>query len=471
MKVLLISPNMSRPPVMPIGMRYIADAVIRSGHQVACLDLCFEDPTRIEAVVSRRICEYSPDVIGISLRNLDVEDPDRLNRYNLANYNLTNYNIVNYNLATYSREAKCRPTNLECYDRTFEACKRNTDSLIILGGAAFTLIPKQFLTRYDGSVGIAGPGEQKFVRLLDAISKGEPIQSINGVVTAESPDSAFNGVTSEPLLSIPTLSEIQIPAYLTADSEYSIQSKRGCVYKCIHCSYPLIEGNRIRTHDPVEVATLMDSILQQGIKRFRFVDSVFNNPVSHAVAVCEQIARIARQPVEFIVNCSPKKFPRKLALALKESGCSKVIFGTDTASTKMLKAMKKPFTTEDIQRVTETCKSVGLYFEHHMLLGGPGETLDTANESLRFMDLLDCPVFVDLGIQVYENTTLARLLNAAPMSTEEFVPPIFIEPKVADKLPKLIIEYCSIRPQMHTFIVEGQKPLEVKMVLETGTYG
>src|SRR5260370_9967704 len=104
---------------MPIGMRYVAEACIRGGHQVSCLDLCFENLSVSSEIIRRQIVEYKPDVIGISLRNLDVEDPDKLARYNYANYNLATYNLANYSLATYSNPESESPSNLECFIQTF----------------------------------------------------------------------------------------------------------------------------------------------------------------------------------------------------------------------------------------------------------------------------------------------------------------------------------------------------------------
>ncbi len=441
---------------MPIGMRYVADAVVRAGHQVACLDLCFESPPQVSATITKRIRDYRPDVIGVSLRNLDVEDPDRIHRYNFAKYNLANYNLANYSLATYSEIGEPRPTNLDSFDATIRACHGATSVPLVLGGAAFTLLPRQFLARYPGSVGIVGPGEVSIVRLLSALETGADFHKTKGVVTQTSPDPAFQALELAPLPEIPDFQETAIPAYLVADGEYSIQSKRGCVFKCIHCSYPLIEGNQIRTHEPAEVARLVGKLSQGGVTRFRFVDSVFNNPVAHAVAMCESIVSLVPVPVSFTVNCSPVMFSKQLAVALKQAGCSKVIFGTDTASERMLTIMQKPFTKDHIRRATEVCKGVGLYFEHHMLLGAPGETVATATESLEFMDCLDCPVFVDLGIQVYENTGLAKMLNTRPVPNNDLVPPIFIEPEIADVLPNMIVEYCASRRNIHTFIAETE---------------
>ena len=437
---------------MPIGMRYIADASIRAGHTVSCLDLCFENLATSEELIRSQIAEFAPDVIGITLRNLDVEDPDKLARYNYANYNLATYNLANYNLASYSSPDDRNPSNLECFDRTFNVCRAHSNALIVLGGPAFTLVPKQFLQRYQGAVGIVGPGEAAFLKLLKSLEDGADLTAISNLVTSESPEREYSSVSLDSLPVVPLAQETSLSNYVVRGSEYNLQSKRGCEFKCLHCSYPLIEGDKVRTHDPKEVGAHIARLTERGVRQFRFVDSVFNNPVEHAISVCDAIRESVTSPIEFTVNCSPAHFTLELARALKSAGCTKVIFGTDTASTKMLKVMRKPFSKKQIEVVTAICKSADLYFEHHMLLGGPGETLETAQETLSFMDALACPVFIDLGIQIYDQAPIAALLESAPLSENQFVPPLFIEPAVCQELPNLIIEFCATRNDMHTFI-------------------
>ena len=71
MKVLLISPNIESipDPVFPIGLAYIRGALNREGISNSVLDLCFTND--FEEAIKSSIESYQPDVIGMSLRNLD----------------------------------------------------------------------------------------------------------------------------------------------------------------------------------------------------------------------------------------------------------------------------------------------------------------------------------------------------------------------------------------------------------------
>ncbi|MGC8990232.1 MAG: cobalamin-dependent protein, partial [Verrucomicrobiia bacterium] len=69
MRVLLINPNTIKPPVAPIGIDYMADTVVASGHQPLLLDLCFEPD--VESAVRGQLESVSPGLIGITIRNTD----------------------------------------------------------------------------------------------------------------------------------------------------------------------------------------------------------------------------------------------------------------------------------------------------------------------------------------------------------------------------------------------------------------
>src|SRR4030042_4120590 len=77
MRVLLISPNMEKlpDPVAPLGVAYLSSALKFHGHEVKCLDLCFEENSA--KALAQSILGFAPEAIGLSLRNVDnVAYPD-----------------------------------------------------------------------------------------------------------------------------------------------------------------------------------------------------------------------------------------------------------------------------------------------------------------------------------------------------------------------------------------------------------
>lgn len=71
MRVLLVSANRERipDPIFPLGLAYVAAAARRAGHAIAVTDLCFGRHPLDN--LRRRVNEFQPDVIGLSIRNVD----------------------------------------------------------------------------------------------------------------------------------------------------------------------------------------------------------------------------------------------------------------------------------------------------------------------------------------------------------------------------------------------------------------
>ncbi|MFZ2224225.1 MAG: cobalamin-dependent protein, partial [Candidatus Deferrimicrobium sp.] len=155
MKILLVSTNRNTlpMPVMPIGACIIAHALERSGHAVHLLDLMFtRDAT---AAVESAVKGFQPDVVGVSVRNIDNND-----MRNTVFYLDTLRNIVN-------------------------ALRTGTDAPIFLGGAAMGVMPEEILRLVDVSGGVIGDGETIFPLLVERITQGGSFRDLPGVAYIE----------------------------------------------------------------------------------------------------------------------------------------------------------------------------------------------------------------------------------------------------------------------------------------------
>ena len=144
------------------------------------------------------------------------------------------------------------------------------------------------------------------------------------------------------------------------------------------------------------------------MRHFFFVDSVFNDPRKHALAVCQELTR-RKLPVRWNAFCNPVGFDAELARAMAQAGCNGVEFGLDVASDKMFAAMNKPFGQKETRIALQAAHDAGLPFANFMLFGGPTETWKDVLDTQNF--LKDCApanaVFATIGIRVFENTPLA----------------------------------------------------------------
>ena len=148
-RVLLISSNRcDQPyPVFPLGLAHLDTALRRAGHATRLLD-CQIPGEPIEDV----LVEFRPDVVGVSLRNVDdVQFASRQTYFGNA-----------VHLCQAVRQGCNRP--------------------IVLGGSAFSIFPDRLLALTGADYGIHGPGEVAFPRLIAALAAGADPTGIPGLV-------------------------------------------------------------------------------------------------------------------------------------------------------------------------------------------------------------------------------------------------------------------------------------------------
>jgi radical SAM superfamily enzyme YgiQ (UPF0313 family) len=223
----------------------------------------------------------------------------------------------------------------------------------------------------------------------------------------------------------------------------NVQTKRGCSYKCIYCTYPLVEGRRIRMRSPESVVDELEHARQTtGVEHYFFVDSVFNNPRRHAEAVCKEIIR-RRLDIKWSAYCTPLGMDGPLAALMLEAGCTGVEFGLDSLDNKGLLVLGKAFRYTDIEQASDGCRRAGLKFCHFMFMGAPGDSVRLVREQFYKLDDLSPDAAVIMaGIRVFPRTELAKLMGLKKLG---LTPEFFIEPEVLEHLDELSDEVSRRR--------------------------
>jgi len=422
MRVLLVSANQERSPdpVAPLGVCYVATATARAGHEVAVLDLCFS--TSVADEVAAAVARTRPEVIGISLRNVD---------------NCAYPDTVSY---------------LPHYRRVVDACRAVSEAPIVLGGSAFTTMPACYLPALRVPYGVVGEGEVTFVRLLEHLAAGTAPSALPGLATW---DAAMGTVHVAPTAWLPALDGIEADRrwidshrYLDRGGMANLQTKRGCHYKCTFCAYPVIEGRGMRMRDPARVAAEVHTLLDEGIDQFFVVDSVFNAPRGYAERVCTALQPLGRH-IRWSCFVTPGNFSGELLDLMLAAGCQSIDFGTDAASDTTLRAFRKSFNVEDVRAASALCRARGVPFCHSLVFGGEGETWATVAETIAVMD--ECrptAVTAMCGVRVYPETPLAQALLArgeVPEPAALYEPWFYVSPPVRDGLAEAVARAARAR--------------------------
>jgi radical SAM superfamily enzyme YgiQ (UPF0313 family) len=209
---------------------------------------------------------------------------------------------------------------------------------------------------------------------------------------------------------------LESPSYAASpDLWVPIQGRRGCPNDCSYCSTARIQGRRIRTRSARQVAERVALLLQAGFRRFYVVDNSFNIPESHALETCRWLKELAPGAAWRCI-LYPHRVGEGLVRAMAESGCVEASLGFESGSQDVLREMNKRFSPDDVRAASDLLAAHGIRRMGFLLLGGPGETRETVEESLAFADSLHLDFLkITLGVRIYPGTPLARRAIAEGM--------------------------------------------------------
>jgi len=381
MKILLISANTEQinMPVLPLGMACIGAAVQDAGHEVNTLNLMMARDIR--GLLRETITGFSPDVIGISVRNIDdqmMEPPNFL---------------------------------LDAVKMVVSECRSLSDAPIVLGGAGYSIFPRRVLEYLEADMGIQGEGEKAFVMLLERLEHKADTSQIPGLCLPEIGLLKKNQPVKDldhhpqPLLNVHLL----LPSGLKNEEIwFPVQTRRGCAMDCSYCSTASIEGRLLRKHSVGRAVDIIRQYANAGIKNFFFVDNTFNFPLSYAKALCD---RIITEGLNIRWRCIlyPWKIDDELVEKMAQAGCKEVSLGFESGSESILKRMNKRYTPDDVRRISKMLGKQQIHRMGFLLLGGPGETKDSVEKSLYFAESLETEVMkITSGIRIYPDTALHR---------------------------------------------------------------
>jgi len=306
------------------------------------------------------------DVVGISIRNIDSVD-------SASPENMTGDIIEALNIV-----------------RTY--CK----APVVLGGPGFSIMPDELLGYLGADYGIVGEGEIAFPELVDKIMSGKtPEQKLFSCSIPDYPEHT------------PVFTENVTRYYIDHGGMLNLQTKRGCSYNCSYCSYPAIEGKKVRYRNPENVAEdIVRLTKQHGARYIFFTDGVFNDHTDHHLKIAEALIRTGNK-TPWCAFFRPQNLTTGDLRLLKTSGMAALELGTDCTTNETLAGINKGFTFEDVIDLNDRIVAESLPCAHFVMFGGPGETRYTVNKGLENLEKLhSCIVFACVGLSILPATEM-----------------------------------------------------------------
>jgi radical SAM superfamily enzyme YgiQ (UPF0313 family) len=419
MRVLLISANTEKIniPTLPFGLACVAASTKKAGHDVVMVDLMVEEDTQL--VLEEAIEGFRPDMIGISVRNIDDQ-------------NMENPRFL-----------------LDPVKEIVASCRNLSGATIVLGGAGYSIFPESALSFLGADMGIQGEGEVVFPDLIERMERGAGLSGLPGLhLPGQGLQCKRMFAKNLDTLPLPDIDLLSLPSQ-KEEVWMPIQTRRGCPLSCSYCSTEAIEGRVLRRHSPEAIVQWIARWQTAGVRQFYFVDNTFNLPASHAKEICRKL--IDRDlNIRWWSILYPKHVDEELIGLMDRAGCEQVSMGFESGSERILKNMNKRFTLKEVRQISKMLSEHGIRRMGFLLLGSPGETRGSVEESLVFADSLKMDTLkITAGVRIYPHTSLAkRAIDDGVISSHEdlLLPRFYLTRGLEHWLPDTLKNWATTRP-------------------------
>jgi hopanoid biosynthesis associated radical SAM protein HpnJ len=163
----------------------------------------------------------------------------------------------------------------------------------------------------------------------------------------------------------------------------SLYTGRGCKSRCTFCLWPqTVGGHRYRTrsvgHVVEEIAWAQKAFPQ--VKEFFFDDDTFTDDLPRAEAIAKELRKLG-----VTWSCNAKaNVPRETLKVLREGGLRLLLVGYESGNQQILHNIKKGMRTDVARKFTKDCRELGITIHGTFIMGLPGETKETIEETIRF---------------------------------------------------------------------------------------
>ncbi|MFA5068981.1 MAG: radical SAM protein [Candidatus Omnitrophota bacterium] len=409
MKVLLINPPIrewSKPNVFPLGLGYIASVLLEQGYEVEVMDINGYRWDRQEAEERIRKADY--DVVGIG------------------------------GIVTIYKYVKWLVSVLKKY---------HPHRKIIVGGSVGSSIPRIMMENNPVDIVSIGEGEETIKDLISVIASDGDISSVAGICYKDDNGQIIQTRKREP---IQDLDSVPLPAwdlfpmdiYLknpvgapnrnkwidgsSQDGEclsMNIYGTRGCPYQCVYCYHDFM-GARYRTRSP---GNIMKEIRQlygrYGVKYFHFIDDEFVVNRGFTLEFCRLMKEFSEEAGARITwGCAGRVnlMTEDMVIAMSRAGCVLIGYGIESGSQAMLDFIRKGVTVEQARKAVYLTRRHLGWADTSFMIGYPGETRQTIQETIDFCKGLDLIPEVIFFLTPYPGTRLYEMaLNRGLIKNEE----------------------------------------------------
>lgn len=161
-------------------------------------------------------------------------------------------------------------------------------------------------------------------------------------------------------------------------------TSRGCPARCNYCTAPVFYGNKTRVRSADKILEELRIVRDLGYREVFFRDETFSAYKGRNMTVYENMLSEGMD-FTWVANGRVDMIDREQMELMKKTGCHMLKFGVETGSQEMLDNYKKGTTIEQAVETFRLAREVGIDTHAHIIFGGPGETLETIEQTINFV--------------------------------------------------------------------------------------
>ncbi len=270
---------------------------------------------------------------------------------------------------------------------------------VVVGGPHATPLGKELLEHYrDVDTVCVGESDVSFLELADRLSRGDAPRGIAGTIYRD----GDRIVTAPERKNVKDLDDLA-PPHRYFDT-HILMTSRGCPWACTFCGAETSWGRGFRANSIDYVVEAMQSVARRlPVRMIQIKDDTFTTNKKRVLELCRTMRE---RKVDLFWSCDTRVdlLSDELLREMRLAGCQRLSLGVESGSQKILDAIDKKITPDEIIVSTELAKKYGIKVRYYMMLGNRGETKETFAETLRFLERAKPHEYVFSCLSIYPGT-------------------------------------------------------------------
>lgn len=260
---------------------------------------------------------------------------------------------------------------------------------VIAGGINLTLYPKESLSYPEIDYGIIGDAIETLPRLLRNLENGEDFRNIEGLAYREdgkvkinSPSEKILNFDNYPFPARNLLPNEKYYSFISKRKNFTIMvTSRGCPYKCNFCAISKIPYQERSPQNVVD--EIEECYRQYNVREIDFFDAALFLNKKRFLEISNEI-RKRKIKIEWSCRTRVDLVDDEILKEAQSVGCRQILLGVESANEQILKNIKKGISVEQTRWAIKLCKKYGIWTMGFFMIGNPGESRQSIEETIRF---------------------------------------------------------------------------------------